>query len=87
MTFKIEKFVAPFALLLSLSVVAPASAQDADAGDKSEGLDPKLKEEIAYVEALVNYGFSSFAEVVIEDTKKKWPESEALFFAIEIRNL
>lgn len=87
MTFKIEKFIAPFALLLSLSVVAPASAQDADAGDKSEGLDPKLKEEIAYVEALVNYGFSSFAEIVIEDTKKKWPESEALFFAIEIRNL
>ena len=49
--------------------------------------DPALEAEIAYVEALVNFGYPDFAAPVIEATKKKWPESEVRFFAIEIRGM
>ena len=87
MTFKTKKMYTRLALVLSLSAVFPAVAQDAQSGEKSDELDPRIKEEIAYVEALVYAGFPRFAETVIAETKKKWPESEALFFAIEIRNL
>ncbi len=62
---------------------AGAEAAAAEAND----LDPALKAEIAYVEALVNYGFPDLAEPVIAATKKKWPESETHFFAIEIRGM
>ena len=48
---------------------------------------PELEAEISYVEALVNYGFPDLAGPVIEATKKKWPESEVRFFAIEIRGM
>ena len=50
-------------------------------------LDKALKVELEYVEALVDCGFPDFAAPVIEATKKKWPESNALFFAIEIRGM
>ena len=49
--------------------------------------DEALRAEIRYVEALVDNGYPDFAELVIAATKKKWPESEAQFFAIEIRGL
>ena len=54
---------------------------------EEEKLDKALKFEMDYVETLIDCGFSDFAAPVIEATKKKWPESEALFFAIEIRGM
>jgi tetratricopeptide (TPR) repeat protein len=48
---------------------------------------PEIEAEMAYVEALVNYGFPDIAAPVIEETKKRWPETEARFFAIEVRSL
>lgn len=58
-------------------------AQDAAAADEN----PELEAEISFIEALVNYGYPDFAAPVIEATKKRWPESEARFFAIEIRGM
>ncbi len=62
-----------------------ADAPRADAEEVKE--DPELEAEVAYVEALVNSGYPDFAPGVIEATKKRWPASEARFFAIEIRGL
>jgi len=49
--------------------------------------DPALEAEISYVEALVNNGYPDIAGPVIEATKKKWPQSEVRFFAIEVRGI
>ena len=77
-----------FASLVALTCASRVSyAQDAAAGDESQELDSALKAEIAYVEALMKFGFPDFAAEVIADTKKKWPESEAIFFALEIRGM
>ena len=74
--------VSPFA---SFNVFAddPPAAAEASVDE----IDPALALEIRYVEALVDNGFPDFAEVVIAATKKKWPESETKFFAIEIRGM
>ncbi|MBR1921592.1 MAG: tetratricopeptide repeat protein, partial [Kiritimatiellae bacterium] len=80
---------------LALSSLAPlrAVADDAEAPAAApaaagvEELDPALKLEISYVEKLIEYGFPDFAEPVIAATKKKWPEAETQFFAIEIRGM
>ncbi len=48
---------------------------------------PEIEAEMSYVEALVNYGYPDIAAPVIEETKKRWPETEARFFAIEVRSL
>lgn len=50
-------------------------------------VDPAMIEEIKFIKALVDGGYSDLAEGVIATTKKKWPESEAELFAIEIRGL
>lgn len=50
-------------------------------------VDPAMLEEIKFVKALVDGGYSDLAEGVIAATKKKWPESEAELFAVEIRGL
>ena len=47
----------------------------------------ELEAEMSYVEALVNFGYPDLAGPVIEATKKRWPESEVRFFAIEIRSM
>lgn len=62
---------------------APAAAGEADAVEVNEALEA----EIAYVQALVEGGYPDFAAPVIEATKKKWPESDAQFFAIEVESL
>ena len=49
--------------------------------------DGAMMEEVRYADALVNSGFADFAETVIAETKQKWPESDAVFFAIEVRGL
>lgn len=89
MTLRTKFSFVRFALMTSIFAATAAFAQDAGeaASEASAELDPALKEEIAYVEALVEYGFPDFAETVIAETKKKWPESEALFFAVEIRGM
>ncbi|MBO5648081.1 MAG: hypothetical protein J6S30_04915 [Kiritimatiellae bacterium] len=79
--------------ILSASLVAlmcagrVSYAQDAAADGDPQEIDSALKEEIAYAEALTEFGFPDFAAEVIADTKKKWPESEAIFFALEIRGM
>ena len=77
-------------LALSAVLAPAASAQEAEpaaaAADENK-VDEALKAEISYVEALIDCGFPDFAEIIIEATKKKWPESEAMFFAIEIRGM
>lgn len=90
MISKTKEFFVRLALLFSFFAALPVYSQEAEqpaADDGSTELDPALKEAIAYVEALVNYGLPDFAETVIAETKKKWPESEALFFAIEVRSM
>ena len=72
------------AALLASSVVAQEAAEAA-ADEPQEN--PELEAEISYVEALVTYGYPDFAAPIIETTKKKWPESEVRFFAIEIRGM
>lgn len=74
-----------FALSAAFAMSAFADAPNADVEEVKE--DPELEAEVAYVEALVNGGYPDFAPSVIEATKKKWPASEARFFAIEIRGL
>ena len=74
-----------FALGAVLSSAAIAQEASASAGAPKE--DPEMESEIAYVEALVNAGYPDFTGPIIERTKKKWPASEARFFAIEIRSM
>lgn len=50
-------------------------------------VDEAMEAEIRYVEALIDAGYPDFAEPIIAATKKRWPESEARFFALEIRGL
>ena len=64
-----------------------AFAQEAEATAEEPKADEALEAEIAYVEALIQFGYPDFAEPVIAATKAKWPESEARFFAIEIRGM
>jgi outer membrane protein assembly factor BamD (BamD/ComL family) len=75
--------------LAALAVFASpaARAQEAAAEGEENKVDEALKAEISYVEALVDNGFPDLAETVIAATKKKWPESDAMFFAIEIRGM
>ena len=70
----------------ALAQEGEAPAEAAPAAEENK-VDEALQTEIRYVEALIDCGFPDFAEPVIAATKKKWPESEAMFFAIEIRGL
>ena len=82
------KVVSVFALTALLASVAFAQEEEpAETPAEVPQENPELEAEIAYVEALVDYGFPDLAGPVIEATKKKWPESEARFFAIEIRGM
>jgi len=72
---------------LSSYTAAAADAAPAAAEAAAEEIDPELANEIRYVEALVEHGYPDFAEGVIAATKKKWPESETKFFALEIRGM
>lgn len=71
------------------AMVAPLARADdpAPAAEAEEKVDEALQAEIAYIEALVDNGYPDFAATVIEATKKKWPESEAMLFAIEVRGM
>ena len=73
--------------LLAASAYAQSAAEGAPAAAAPDKNPPELDAEIEYVEALVNNGYPDFAAPVIEAAKKKWPQSEATFFAIEVRGL
>ena len=68
-------------------LVLPVWAEDAAPAAAEPKENAELEGEIAYVEKLVNFGYPDIAAPLIEATKKKWPESEARFFAIEIRGM
>lgn len=74
-------------MLAAAMCVHAQDAAQSEADERAAKEEALLKEEIAYVEALVECGFPDFAETVIAETKKRWPESEAQFFALEIRSL
>ncbi len=71
-----------FAALSSVRVSAEEAAPAEEPKENRE-----LEAEVSYVEALVNFGYPDFAGPVIEATKKKWPETEVRFFAIEVRGM
>ena len=71
---------------LAAILASPSFAEEAASAEPSKE-NPELEAEMSYVEALVNYGYPDIAGPVIEATKKRWPESEVRFFAIEIRGL
>ena len=89
MSLKVATIFALAAVLASPTLAAEESAPAEEAAEEAEAPkeNPELEAEINYVEALVNYGYPDLAGPVIEATKKKWPESEVRFFAIEIRGL
>ena len=75
-----------------MAAMLPVCAEEAAEGDGAEGAeavkaDPELENEIKFVEALIDNAYPDIAAPVIEATKKKWPESEVRFFAIEIRGM
>ena len=84
MRFKVATILA-LAASLSLSAFADDAGAAAAADEPQEN--PELEAEIGYVERLVDFGYPDLAAPVIEATKKKWPESEVRFFAIEIRGM
>ena len=81
MSLKVATIVTLAAVLAS-----PAFAEEAAPAAVPQE-NPELEAEMNYVEALVNYGYPDLAGPVIEATKKRWPESEVRFFAIEIRGM
>ena len=89
MRFKVATILTLAAALSSSAFAEEESSAEnpAEAPAEAQAENPELEAEIAYVEALVNYGFPDLAAPVIEQTKKKWPESEVRFFAIEIRGM
>ena len=74
-------------LSLAALVASPVFAQEGAQAPDQPAEDPVLEGEIAFVEALVDHAYPDLAVPVIEATKKKWPASEARFFAIEIRSM
>jgi len=81
MSFKAAT-VCTLAALFALPVLAQEAPETSEPTE-----DPALEAEIAFVEALVANGYPDIADPVIAETKKKWPASEARFFAIEIRGM
>ena len=87
MTLKTYTLFALAALAALPLCAEEAAAEAAEAPAEAPKANPELEAEMAYVEALVDGGYPDIAAPVIEATKKRWPESEARFFAIEVRSL
>ena len=75
------------AIALAAFAAASAFAQDAAEGEAAAPKNEELESELRYIEALVDEGYPDVAEALVERTKKRWPESEARLFAIEVRGL
>ena len=85
-------FKVAFLGMAAVVAVAPVfvfadESAPAAAGIELPQTDPEMESEIGYVEALVNGGYPDFAAPVVEAVKKRWPDSEARLFAIEVRGL
>ena len=79
---------APCTAAFAQEAESPAAAAPAEEASAEEPkVDEALEFEIAFVEQLISWGYPDIAEPVIAATKAKWPESEARFFAIEIRGM
>ncbi len=74
-------------ITVAAALASSLLAQEAAPAASEPQENPELEAEMSYVEALVNYGYPDIAGPVIEATKKRWPESEVRFFAIEVRGL
>ena len=83
MMAKVSTVVALTALAASSLLADDAAAPAAAAPQEN----PELEAEMSYVEALVNNGYPDIAGPLVEATKRKWPETEARLFAIEVRGL
>ena len=59
---------------LALLACAPIAALRAADEAAAPASDEAMKEELAYINALVNAGLPDFAELVIAAAKKKWPQ-------------
>ena len=70
---------------LAVAPFATVRAQEAETAAPKD--DPEMTEQVKYIEALVDNGFPDFAEPLVAETKKKWPKSDAILFAIEIRGM
>ncbi len=66
-----------------------AEANKNKGSDEAEAVkaDPEMEAEVAYIRALIDNGYPDFAGPIIVSTKKRWPESEAPLFALEVRGL
>ena len=79
-----------FAVLATGFLYAQDAAKDAPkegAEAEAPAENVELENEIKYITALVDAGYPDFAAPVIEAVRKKWPESEARLFAIDVRSL
>ncbi len=85
-----RKSIYVFWAALAVAVVSPVRADEAGddaAAGAAAAVDVALKEELDYVNALIMNGFADFANIVIENAKKRWPGADVQFFASEIRAL
>ena len=82
------KLLRIFTAAAAMAGLAPfAFSQEAGEAAAEEPSNPEMEAEIAYIEALIDNAYSDIAEPVIESVKKRWPESEAKLFAINVRSL
>jgi len=73
---------------VAFCAVAPFGAvaeEDAEKPAQPAAADPALKEEIAFIEALVEANMPDFAESVIAAAKKKWPNAGPKLKVLELQ--
>ena len=68
-------YILPFAVATACSFAPFAGLRAADeAAEQPAAEDPAIKEELAFIDALVEANMPDFAEPVIAAAKKKWPQ-------------
>ena len=85
MITKVAVIIGCAAVFAPLAAVYAEEAEEAVA--EAPKANPEMAEAVKYIEVLVDNGFPDFAEPLIAEAKKKWPESDAMLFAIEIRGM
>ena len=94
---RLEFLFAISSVVLLATPLSTAWAEDESAAesnknkgsDEAEAVkaDPEMEAEVAYIRALIDNRYPAFAGPIIVSTKKRWPESEAPLFALEVRGL
>ncbi len=79
--------VAPFSMAWAEEESAADAQNKGSAEAEAVKADPEMEAEVAYIRALIDNGYPDFAGPIIVSTKKRWPESEAPLFALEVRGL